>query len=60
MCTSVSVIQCPEFICQSDKVTSFSDIFWIDASSEGNIDLGLKQVAKVHGIPPEFALKWQE
>src|ERR1700760_4104212 len=37
---------------------SFSDIFWIDASSELNVVLGLKQIAQAHNISPESALQW--
>ena len=42
----------------------FSDIFWIDASSESAIDLRLKQIAKANSAPPEaissaaHALTW--
>src|ERR1700760_2928051 len=39
-------------------MTRFSNIFWIDASSESNIDLGLKQIAKAHHLPLESALQW--
>src|SRR6266568_155682 len=39
-------------------MTSFSDIFWIDASSESNIDLRLKQIARAHGIESESVLEW--
>src|SRR6266550_4805259 len=42
----------------------FSDIFWIDASSESTIDLRLRQIAQANKAPPEAvssaasALKW--
>ncbi|KAF8351010.1 hypothetical protein F5887DRAFT_1278053 [Amanita rubescens] len=42
----------------------FSDIFWIDASSESAVDLRLKQIAQANNAPPEaassaaHALKW--
>src|ERR1700760_2494602 len=39
-------------------MTSFSDIFWIDASSESTIDLGFKQIAKANHVPPESTLQW--
>src|SRR6266850_5804412 len=39
-------------------VASFSDIFWIDASSESNIDLRFKQIAKAHNVPSESVLQW--
>src|SRR6266478_5515088 len=39
-------------------MTSFSDVFWIDASSESNINLCLKQIAKAHNLPPESTLHW--
>src|SRR6266478_900165 len=39
-------------------MTSFSDVFWIDASSGSNINLGLKQIAKAHNLPLESALQW--
>jgi hypothetical protein len=39
-------------------MTSFSDIFWIDASTESSIDLRLKQIAKAHNVPAETALNW--
>ncbi|KAF8330125.1 hypothetical protein F5887DRAFT_896095 [Amanita rubescens] len=44
--------------------TLFSDIFWIDASSESTIDLRLKQIAQANGGTAEAApsagsaLKW--
>ena len=37
---------------------SFSNIFWIDASSGSHIDLGLKQIAKALNIPPDSTLQW--
>ena len=37
---------------------SFSDIFWIDASSECNIDIRLKQIAQAYNTSPESALQW--
>ena len=33
----------------------FSDIFWIDASSESAIDLRLRQIAQANNAPPEVA-----
>src|SRR6266850_2420025 len=39
-------------------MTSFSDIFWIDASSESNIDLRFKQIAKAYNVPSESVLQW--
>ena len=42
----------------------FSDIFWIDASSESIVDLRLRQIAQANNAPPEavssaaHALKW--
>src|ERR1700759_3207902 len=39
-------------------MTSFSEIFWIDASLESTIDLGFKQIAKANHVPPESALQW--
>ncbi|KAF8621797.1 hypothetical protein AX15_007476, partial [Amanita polypyramis BW_CC] len=40
----------------------FSDIFWIDASSEGTIDLRLRQIAKAYNVPgtvsADSTLKW--
>ncbi|KIL64448.1 hypothetical protein M378DRAFT_78228, partial [Amanita muscaria Koide BX008] len=40
----------------------FSDIFWIDASSEHTIDLCLRQIAQKHKVnsapSAEFALEW--
>src|SRR6266478_4254562 len=39
-------------------MTSFSDVFWIDASSESNINLCLKKIAKAHNLPLDSALHW--
>ena len=36
----------------------FSDIFWIDASSEATIDSKLKQIAKANNVSMESALVW--
>ncbi|KIL64437.1 hypothetical protein M378DRAFT_586726, partial [Amanita muscaria Koide BX008] len=51
---------CLKFLEQHEKW--FSDIFWIDASSEHTVDLCLRQIAqehKVHSAPSaESALKW--
>src|ERR1700760_4352808 len=37
---------------------SFSNIFWIDASSEHTIDFRLKQIAQAHNTSPESVLQW--
>ncbi|KAF8348423.1 hypothetical protein F5887DRAFT_914874 [Amanita rubescens] len=53
---------CLKFI--EEHETLFSDIFWIDASSESTIDLRLKQIAQANGGTDEdassaaSALKW--
>jgi tetratricopeptide (TPR) repeat protein len=36
----------------------FSDIFWIDASSEATIDSKLKQIAKANNVSTEPTLDW--
>ena len=47
-----------------NNCTRFSDIFWIDASSESNIELGLTQIAEAYNITPgekpsaRSALQW--
>ncbi|KAM6494419.1 P-loop containing nucleoside triphosphate hydrolase protein [Amanita muscaria] len=58
---------CLKFIAQYGKtwfelLFLFSDIFWIDASSEHTIDLCLRQIAKKHKVDStpsaEAALEW--
>ncbi len=50
--------------CSSSFLSRFSDIFWIDSSSESTIDLTLKQIAKAKGLgsggslSSESALHW--
>ncbi|KAF8347366.1 hypothetical protein F5887DRAFT_1281075 [Amanita rubescens] len=47
---------CLQFIHQNKNW--FSDIFWIDASSEGTIDLRLKQITRAKNISAASALDW--
>ncbi|KAF8351764.1 P-loop containing nucleoside triphosphate hydrolase protein [Amanita rubescens] len=53
---------CLKFIEENESL--FSDIFWIDASSESAIDLRLRQIAQANNAPPEVVssaahtLKW--
>ena len=53
-----------QIVCEMNNCTRFSDIFWIDASSETNIELGLMQIAKAYNVSPaekssaRSALQW--
>ncbi|KIL60151.1 hypothetical protein M378DRAFT_48647, partial [Amanita muscaria Koide BX008] len=53
---------CLKFIQQQYNYVRFSDIFWIDASSEHTIDLCLKQIALKYkmdaALSAESVLEW--
>ncbi|KIL57718.1 hypothetical protein M378DRAFT_49451, partial [Amanita muscaria Koide BX008] len=53
---------CLKFIQQQYRKKWFSDIFWIDASSEHTIDLCLKQIALKYkmdaALSAESVLEW--